>query len=70
VTDLGALELALHQTQRLPCREDRLSCLGVVLASYVLVRCIAIVGRTPLPDIFAARTVGGEGAGAKTKYRG
>lgn len=35
VTSLGALELAFHHTQRLPCREDGLSGLRVVLASAV-----------------------------------
>ena len=67
---LSALELALHQTERLPRREDGLSCLEVELASSTVLHWIAIAGRTPLPDMFAARTVGGEGYGAKTEYRG
>jgi hypothetical protein len=70
VTDLGALELALHRTQRLSCREDGLSCLKVVLASDVRLHGIAITGRTPLPDMFAARTVGGDVYRAKAECRG
>jgi hypothetical protein len=30
MASLGALELALHQTQRLPRREDGFACLAVV----------------------------------------